>query len=198
MFISYPGRQKYFITNNFQMKKYSTVNFSKTWYLLYKAEKLFVCLSVHLHFCLSICIFWHTDNSAVFAWIDTGFAWNESWGSEFAYTTHCSSTVVRKRWRCKQPLIHKASGQWFKYHSTCFLFQLNVFFIAHHHGANSEHQLNTICIDQNRVFQLNIKPQCCLILLHLAWLDTTNSMLYVLLENIDLILPKLTRWARRL
>ena len=40
-------------------------------YLLYKAEKPSVCLSVHLHF-------WHADNSAVFASIETGLARNES------------------------------------------------------------------------------------------------------------------------
>ena len=39
-------------------------------YLLYKAEKPSVCLSVHLHF-------WHADNSAASAWIETGFARNE-------------------------------------------------------------------------------------------------------------------------
>ena len=39
--------------------------------LLYKAEKLVVCLSVRLHF-------WHADDSAISAWIETGFARNES------------------------------------------------------------------------------------------------------------------------
>ena len=39
--------------------------------LLYKAEKPSVCLSVCLHF-------WHADNSAVFASIETGLARNES------------------------------------------------------------------------------------------------------------------------
>ena len=39
--------------------------------LLYKAEKLSVCLSVCLHF-------WHADNSAVSASIETGLARNES------------------------------------------------------------------------------------------------------------------------
>ena len=46
------------------------------------------------------------------------------------------------------------------------------FFIVHHHGANSEPQLNTVGINKIRAFQLEIKPQHCLILLHLVWLDT--------------------------
>ena len=39
-------------------------------YLLYKAEKPSVCLSVHLNF-------WQADNSVSSAWIETRFAWNE-------------------------------------------------------------------------------------------------------------------------
>ena len=46
---------------------------------------------------------------------------------------------------------------------------------------------------QKRAYCLQIKPQCCLIILNLPWLDTTNSMVYVLLESIDLMLLKLTR-----
>ena len=42
--------------------------------LLYKAEKPSVCLSVRP----SVCTFWHADNSAVSAWIETGLARNES------------------------------------------------------------------------------------------------------------------------
>ena len=37
--------------------------------------------------------------------------------------------------------------------------------------------------------------QCCVIILNVAWLDTTNSIVYVLLESIDLMSLKLTRWA---
>ena len=44
---------------------------------------------------------------------------------------------------------------------------------------------------------MEMKPQHFLILLHLAWLDTTNFVLYVLLESIDLMLLKLTRWAQK-
>ena len=40
---------------------------------------------------------------------------------------------------------------------------------------------------------MGVKPQCCL---HLAWFDTANSMLYVVLESIDLMFLKLTRWAQ--
>ena len=43
-------------------------------YLLYKAEKPSVCLSVRP----SVCTFWHADNSAVSARIETGLARNES------------------------------------------------------------------------------------------------------------------------
>ena len=42
---------------------------------------------------------------------------------------------------------------------------------------------------------MEMKPQHFLILLNLAWLNTTNFVLYVLLESIDLMLLKLTRWA---
>ena len=46
-------------------------------------------------------------------------------------------------------------------------------------------------------FCLEMKPQHCLNLLHLTWLDTTNFVLYGLLESIDLMLLKLTRRAMK-
>ena len=57
-----------------------TQDYTKTnllaWYQrnLYKAEKPSVCLSIRL----SICTFWHADNSAMSARIATGLARNES------------------------------------------------------------------------------------------------------------------------
>ena len=41
------------------------------------------------------------------------------------------------------------------------------------------------------------QPQCCLILFHLTQLDTMNSVLYILLESINLTLLKLTRLAEK-
>ena len=46
----------------------------------------------------------------------------------------------------------------------------------------------TVCIKLNRAFQLETKSQRCIILLHLPWFDTMNSVSYVLLESIDLML----------
>ena len=43
---------------------------------------------------------------------------------------------------------------------------------------------------------MEMKPQHCLILLHLAWFNMTNSVLCILLESIDLMFLKLTRWAQ--
>ena len=81
------------------------------------------------------------------------------WGSRSlilqAYKTHHSSTWVRERLRSRQPLTvkHEAGGL----SSTLrFLFQLQHFFIVHHHGTNSKRQLITICITQNGAFQLKI------------------------------------------
>ena len=42
------------------------------------------------------------------------------------------------------------------------------FLIGLHFGANSKCQLNTVWIDLNGAFQLEMKPQHRLILLHLA------------------------------
>ena len=52
-----------------------------------------------------------------------------------------------------------------------------------------------LSIDGKGAFHLQMKLQCCLMILNLAWLDTTNSVVYVLLEIINLMLLKPTRWA---
>ena len=49
-----------------------------------------------------------------------------------------------------------------------------------------------VSIDGKGAFSLQIKLQRCLIILNLAWLNTTNSVVYVLLESIDLMLLKLS------
>ena len=43
-----------------------------------------------------------------------------------------------------------------------------MFFIVYHHDANNERQFNTVCIDQNGAFLLEIRSKHCLILLSLA------------------------------
>ena len=48
---------------------------------------------------------------------------------------------------------------------------------------------------ENRAFQHEMKPQRRLILLHLRLLHIATSVLYVLLESIDLKLLKLIKWA---
>ena len=56
-------------------------------------------------------------------------------------------------------------------------------------GINSKCQLR---INQNETFQFEMKPQHCLTLLHLVWLDTI-SVLCALLESINQMLLELTR-----
>ena len=57
-----------------------------------------------------------------------------------------------------------------------------------------------VSVDGKGAFRLQIiaRAQRCLIILNLAWLITTNSGVYVLLESIDLMLLKLTKWAEGL
>ena len=127
--------------------------------LLYKAEKSSVCLSV----CPSSFLAYRYLSSVS---IDQNKTCSKSklcpWGSQSlflqVYRTHHSSTGVCKRLKFKQPLTikHEAGGSSPTPH--VFLFQLNVFFIVHHHSANSEPQLNTVCINQNGAFQFEIKP----------------------------------------
>ena len=74
--------------------------------------------------------------------------------------------------RSRRPLAVKLEAGGSSPTPHIFLFQLNVFFIVHHYGANSEPQLNTVYIDKDGAFQLEIKSQCCLILLDLAWHHT--------------------------
>ena len=55
-----------------------------------------------------------------------------------------------------------------------------------------------VCINQDEAFLLKVKHKRCVILINLTWLYTTNSVLCVLLESINLILLKLTGGHRRL
>ena len=78
--------------------------------------------------------------------------------------------------RSRRPLALKLEASGLSPTLHIFLFQLNVFFIVHHYGTNSEPQLNAVYIDKDGAFQLKIKSQCCLILLHLSsvsWCHTT-------------------------
>ena len=140
--------------------------------LLYKAEKPSVCLSVRPHFLArrylsSVCIGRNKtcSKSKLCLW---------GWLSLFlqAYRTHHSSTGVSKILKSRRPLT-VTWGWWLESHSTHFFISVKRFFIVHHYGANSEPQLNTVYINKDRAFQLEIKSQCCLILLHLAWRHTT-------------------------
>ena len=86
--------------------------------LLYKAEKLSVCLST--------CIFGMLITQQSLHQNGTYSKWKRClWRSQSlflqAHRTHCPSTGVYKRWRFKQPLTYKTSGQWFKSHSTHLL-----------------------------------------------------------------------------
>ena len=78
-----------------------------------------------------------------------------------------SSAGAHRRRSCKQPLPikHLAGGSNPTLH--IFLFSLNVLSL---YGANSKYQFNAvrIDIDFNRAFQLEMKPQYSLILLHLT------------------------------
>ena len=87
MFVSYP-ENKNILSQTFSGENILQWTYQNLRYLLYKAEKLSVCLSVHLHF-------WHADNSAVYACIETGFAWKMKAEDQSlflqAYTTNWSA-----------------------------------------------------------------------------------------------------------
>ena len=95
------------------------------------------------------------------------------------YRTQSSSTGVCKRQWCKQPLLYKhlAGGSSPTQH---FFISVNSFYIVCSiYGKTSKCQLSTIWINVNRAFQLEMKPQYCLILLHLTYIAWYNKFCVV-------------------
>ena len=152
--------------------------------LLHKAEKPSVCISGTLitEQCLHQLKWDLHDVKAVPLMV-----------TEFIFTslkTHCSSV---HRYECvKDKAINHC--QWFESYSTRF-FTLVKHFSLHTTMAQTVNAWSILPNRLKRDFWLKLKPQHCLILLHLTWLNTTNSVLYVLLESINLMMLKLTRQA---
>ena len=131
-------------------------------------------LKSNLYVCLSALHFWNADNSVVFASIGMGLAWNKScvFEKNQVYFYKPKEPTVHRQECIKDEGItainHKAYSQWLE--STLHIFYICwtlLNFIVHYHCTNSEHQLNTVCINWNR---LEIKLQSCLILLHVLGL----------------------------